>query len=112
MLSLCFINEKCTRSSGFALIELCVGIAIIGLLNELLLSAIQTAREAARRSSCTSNYYHIWKFESGLELPYVSSGSLSHASAIWLHHNAMCIFDWTSHNAYEILPVNPIGTHC
>lgn len=52
-------RTKTPSRTGFTLVELLVVIAVVGTLVALLLPAIQSARESARRSQCTNNLRQI-----------------------------------------------------
>ena len=79
----------CSARRGLTLVELLAVVAIIGLLVALLMPAVQSARESARRSHCANNLRQIGMALHGHHaangrLPFVSNWMTTDLKRSWV----------------------------
>lgn len=98
-----------TKRNGFTLIELLVVIAIIGILVGLLMPAVQSAREAARRTSCLNNLRQValaaMNYESSFKSlpPGLHQNSSSSPNRFWGHTVFLRILPYMEQqNVYDL----------
>jgi prepilin-type N-terminal cleavage/methylation domain-containing protein/prepilin-type processing-associated H-X9-DG protein len=106
-------NYKSSKR-GFTLVELLVVIAIIGILVGLLLPAVQSAREAARRMQCSNNLKQLGlsmhNYESACKR--FPSGNMSGSSfTLGLSTHARLLPYMEQSNVYQMVDFNYAYNH-
>ncbi len=89
-------HQRSTARTGWTLVELLVVVAIIGLLLAMLLPAVQSVREAARRAACQNNLRQLGIAIHSYEGVYQALPPGCHEWRPWGGNPALKNFAWSA----------------